>query len=234
MRWSGAISRSSGCACLWHSQQSEPIPHEEVSLIVLAPKVSGALRRNCDSWAARPARTNRDFSLAGLPFTTWLVETDVMAERDQPILSLVSRVFLNDLGSIIEKLGRRGRGALALPLHGATGPSVSLREGSCHATRTIGKYGEASGAEILAKIMEWSPPAVAAVAGCLRKSGSAGCRRKSLRPRWANKMRRGFANYSNGNKAVMPRRASYGGFYELRTRESGLCLVLQHAIPENS
>ena len=51
--------------------------------------------------------------MAGLPFTTWLVETDVMAERGQPVLSLVSRVFLNDRRSIIEKLARRGHGALA-------------------------------------------------------------------------------------------------------------------------
>ena len=49
----------------------------------------------------------------GLPFTTWLVETDVMAERGQPILSLVSRVFLNDRRSIIEKLARGGHEALA-------------------------------------------------------------------------------------------------------------------------
>jgi hypothetical protein len=53
------------------------------------------------------------FRVAGLPFTTWLVETDVMAERGQPILSLVSRVFLNDRRSIIEKLARGGQGALA-------------------------------------------------------------------------------------------------------------------------
>jgi len=51
--------------------------------------------------------------VTGLPFTTWLVETDVMAERGQPILSLVSRVFLNDRRSIIEKLARGGHDALA-------------------------------------------------------------------------------------------------------------------------
>ena len=51
--------------------------------------------------------------MVGLPFTTWLVETDVMAERGQPILSLVSRVFLNDRRSIIEKLARGGHEALA-------------------------------------------------------------------------------------------------------------------------
>ena len=42
----------------------------------------------------------------------WLVETDVMAERGQPILSLVSRVFLRDRERIIEQLTRTGHGAL--------------------------------------------------------------------------------------------------------------------------
>jgi len=52
------------------------------------------------------------FRVAGLPFTTWLVETDIMAERDQPVLALVSRVFLNDGGRIIEELKRSGHLAL--------------------------------------------------------------------------------------------------------------------------
>ena len=61
----------------------------------------------------------------GLPFKTWLVETDVMAERGQPILSLVSRVFLTDRRSIIEKLEWGPRGTGQLPLHGATRQTVS-------------------------------------------------------------------------------------------------------------
>jgi hypothetical protein len=50
--------------------------------------------------------------LVGLPFTTWLVETDVMAERGEPILSLVSRVFLKDRERIMEQLTRTGHMAL--------------------------------------------------------------------------------------------------------------------------
>ena len=46
--------------------------------------------------------------MTGGPFTTWLVETDVMAERGQPILSLVSGVFLNEHRRIIDELGRTG------------------------------------------------------------------------------------------------------------------------------
>ena len=48
------------------------------------------------------------YRIAGGPFTIWLVETDVMAERGQPILSLVSRVFLNEHERIIEQLRRTG------------------------------------------------------------------------------------------------------------------------------
>jgi hypothetical protein len=40
----GDFAQLVGCAYLWHSQLSEPVPHEEVSLIVLAPAVSDALR----------------------------------------------------------------------------------------------------------------------------------------------------------------------------------------------
>ena len=103
-----------GCAYLWHSQLSEPVPHEEVSLIVLAPAVSDALRDELRLLGCEASQHEAGiFRVAGLPFTTWLVETDVMAERGQPILSLVSRVFLNDRRSIIEKLARRGHEALA-------------------------------------------------------------------------------------------------------------------------
>ena len=94
---------------MWHSQQSEPVPHDDVSLIVLAPTISRALH---DELRLLGWEEPGIFSVAGLPFATWLVETDVMAERGQPILSLVSRVFLNDRGRIIEKLGRTGHGPL--------------------------------------------------------------------------------------------------------------------------
>ncbi len=109
----GDFAQLAGCSLLWHSQQSEPIPHEEVSLVVLSPTVSGALRDElrllgCEASQHEPGI----FRVTGLPFATWLVETDVMAERGQPVLSLVSRVFLKDRERIIEELGRTGHGAL--------------------------------------------------------------------------------------------------------------------------
>ncbi len=50
--------------------------------------------------------------ISGGPFTMWLIETDMMAKRGQPILSLVSRIFLQERGRIIEELTRTGHGML--------------------------------------------------------------------------------------------------------------------------
>ena len=56
----GDFAQLVGCSFLWHSQENELVPHEEVSLVVLSPTVSGALRRRTPgAWASRPASTNR-------------------------------------------------------------------------------------------------------------------------------------------------------------------------------
>ena len=54
----GDFGQLVGCAFLWHSQQSEPIPQNEVSLVVLAPTVNGVLRDELQLLQARgqPAR----------------------------------------------------------------------------------------------------------------------------------------------------------------------------------
>ena len=65
---------------------------------------------------AQRSDTSERSGQPGKTRTWWhplVVESDVMAERGQPILSLVSRVFLNDRRSIIEKLARGGQEALA-------------------------------------------------------------------------------------------------------------------------
>ena len=103
------ISQLVGCAYLWHSQQRELIPKEDVSLIVLAPTVTESLREElrvlcCDAYQQEVGI----FRVSGLPFATWLVETDVMAARLQPVLSLVSRLFRNDSRRIIEGLEDTG------------------------------------------------------------------------------------------------------------------------------
>ena len=109
----GDLAQLVGCAFLWHSQQAEPIPQRDISLIVLAPTVNAAVRDELELLGCQIGEQEPGiFRVAGLPFAAWLVETDVMAERGQPILSLVSRVFLRDRERIIHQLTHTGHADL--------------------------------------------------------------------------------------------------------------------------
>jgi hypothetical protein len=105
----GDLAQLVGCTFLWHSQQAERVPQADISLIVLAPSVNEAVREElgCFGWqiSEHEAGVHR---VSGGPFTMWLVETDVMAKLGQPVLSLVSRVFLNEHERIIEHLRETG------------------------------------------------------------------------------------------------------------------------------
>jgi hypothetical protein len=109
----GDLAQLVGCAFLWHGQQAERVPQADISLIVLAPSVNEAIRDElrCLEWqiSEHEAGVHR---ITGGPFTLWLIETDVMAKRGQPVLSLVSRVFLKEHERIIEQLMRTGHGML--------------------------------------------------------------------------------------------------------------------------
>ena len=105
----GDLAQLIGCAFQWHSQQLEPIPHGDISLVVLAPTVNDAVREESQLFGCRiEAHEAGIFRVSGLPFAMWLVETDVMAERGQPILSLVSRVFLRTPERIMAQLTDTG------------------------------------------------------------------------------------------------------------------------------
>jgi hypothetical protein len=109
----GDLAQLVGCAFLWHSQQAEPIPQRDISLIALAPTVNAAVRDELELLGCRIGEQEPGiFRVVGLQFAAWLVETDVMAERGQPILSLVSRVFLRGRERIIGQLTRTGHVAL--------------------------------------------------------------------------------------------------------------------------
>ena len=109
----GDFAQLVGCSFLWHSQENEIIPCEEVSLVVLLPSVNGPLRKDLQALGCEVSQHEPGvLRVAGLPFVCWLVETDVMAEFGHPILSLVSRAFLNDRESIIKKLASGGQGPL--------------------------------------------------------------------------------------------------------------------------
>ncbi len=78
----GDLAQLVGCAFLWHSQQAEPIPQRDISLIVLAPTVNAAVRDELELLGCQIGEQEPGiFRVDGLPFAAWLVETDVMAER---------------------------------------------------------------------------------------------------------------------------------------------------------
>ena len=109
----GDFAQLVGCCYLWHSQQSERHARGDISLIVVAPAVNAALRDELRLLGCEIAEHEPGiFRVTGLPFAAWIVETDAMAQRGQPILSLVSRDFLNDRKGIIEKLAAAGKAAL--------------------------------------------------------------------------------------------------------------------------
>lgn len=102
-------------ACL--SRCAEPIkgglPHEEVSLIVVAPAINEAFRTELAALGGEVGEIEPGvFCLAGFRFATYMVETDVMAARGEAVLSLVSRVFLRQRQGIMEQLIRTGHAAL--------------------------------------------------------------------------------------------------------------------------
>ena len=109
----GDVAYLVGCAFLWHSQQAERHPQADLTLMVLAPTLNEAA---CDELRALgwPVGEHEEgvYRITGGPFQMWLVETDVMAKRGQPVLSLVSRVFLREHERIIERLTRAGHGTL--------------------------------------------------------------------------------------------------------------------------
>jgi hypothetical protein len=109
----GDLARLFGCAFLWHSQQAKRVAIEEVSLIVLAPRVNEALKSEllCLGCELREEQPGVHRAVAA-PFTTWLVETDIMAQRGVPILALVSRVFLHENQRIMRELSRSGHSPL--------------------------------------------------------------------------------------------------------------------------
>jgi len=109
----GDLAQLAGCSLLWHSQQTEGVAQTEVSLIVLAPSINNVFHDDLRLLGCSVSEHEQGvFRIAGLPFTTWLVETNAMAERGQPILSLVSRTFLHEHRRIIEELNLTGHAQL--------------------------------------------------------------------------------------------------------------------------
>lgn len=109
----GDLLYTLGCTRLWHSQQVERIAQRDISVVILAPTVNKPARDELELLDCEAiAHEEGIFRVSGLPLKAWLVESDVMARRGEPILSLVSRVFLNDQRRIIQELTLSGHEGL--------------------------------------------------------------------------------------------------------------------------
>ena len=109
----GDLGQLVGCAFLWQSQQADLVPPAEMTLIVLAPRFTRACREEVRLQGWRAEEQERGvYRIRGAPWTSWLVETDAMAEVGQPLLSLVSHVLLADRARIMERLKGSGRVSL--------------------------------------------------------------------------------------------------------------------------
>ena len=105
----GDAAQLFGYSFIWHGQQTERLLAQDVSLILLAPSLNAALRDELQRLICQVSESEPGIHrVTGLPFAAWVVETDVMAKRGQPVLSLVSRVFLSDPGRIIRQLRNSG------------------------------------------------------------------------------------------------------------------------------
>lgn len=109
----GDLAQLLGCAYLWHSQQETLLASRDVSLIVVAPRQTAPFHAEVAALGGKAVQDEPGIlRVEAMPFRTWLVETDVMAERGEAVLSLVSRVFLRDRERIMKQLERTGRGRL--------------------------------------------------------------------------------------------------------------------------
>ncbi len=153
----GDLSQLLGCTYLWRSQHAELISQRDISLIVLARAANESLRDELQSMEGEMLEHDRGiFRLAGLPFITHLAETDVMADRGDPVLSLVSRVFLNERARIIEGLTSSGHGALLWYMVQQIHQFRSLGEGFAMQHKDSQYLGEVEG-ELVVSVLNEMP-----------------------------------------------------------------------------
>ncbi|MCL4203447.1 MAG: hypothetical protein KJ000_13170 [Pirellulaceae bacterium] len=105
----GDFAQLLGCSLLWHSQQRKRVSATDMSLVVVAPKITRSFRADLSQLNARAVRCSTGiFRVEGWPLDIWVVETDPIAELGESVLSMFSRVFLQDRERIIQGLMETG------------------------------------------------------------------------------------------------------------------------------
>ena len=83
-----------GCAHLFRAQQPEPISNTDLSLILLAPTITSALRRDAQvSHWMLDQEEDGIYRIQGPLFASWLIETDRRAGPGEPVLTLLATLI---------------------------------------------------------------------------------------------------------------------------------------------
>jgi hypothetical protein len=108
----GDLAQFEGLALLWFAQQRRPPSSNEVTLLVIAPRVTQVLRQDCRrlGYALRQRRTGV-CQIQQAAFATYILESDMLA-GDDPVLALFSPATLDPRRHIIQRLEASGHGHL--------------------------------------------------------------------------------------------------------------------------
>jgi hypothetical protein len=99
----GDLERLLAVALLFSAQQPEPVVPADLSLVILAPSLTAPFKADVGRLGMTLVEETEGVSrIAGGLFTTWVLETDRLAGRNEPVLTVFSRVFLRDPQLIME------------------------------------------------------------------------------------------------------------------------------------
>jgi len=108
----GDLPQFEGVALLWFGQHVNPPPADEVTLLLIAPHLTDAMRKDCErlGYVVQQRRTGVHEVRAGA-FATFVLEADQLSAED-PVLALFSTATLDPRQALIEKLEVSGHGNL--------------------------------------------------------------------------------------------------------------------------
>jgi hypothetical protein len=106
----GDLDRLLGVAHLFCGQQPDPPDSEEMSLVILAPSVTDAFEADVRIRGMTQFREEEGvLRIDGGLFPLWLLESDHLWGPEEPVMAVVSRVFLQQGKSIMDVV--RGLGS---------------------------------------------------------------------------------------------------------------------------
>jgi hypothetical protein len=99
----GDLDQFLGCVHLFRGQQHPPVERGRMSMVILAPSLTRALRADAERLGlVLQEREAGIWQIANSLFPLWMLETDQLASSTQSLLAFFSREFLEHPRDIIE------------------------------------------------------------------------------------------------------------------------------------